>query len=241
MTDLKAIEIHRLSLIEGAEQAKGLAVVIDVFRAFTTAAYVMANGAERIIPVGTVEEAFEMKRANQGVILMGERGGKQVQGFDYGNSPHEVRDVDFTGITVVQTTSAGTRGLMLAGNADEILPGSFVMADAIVEYIRERGHEVVSLVAMGWGGAEKAPEDELLAEYIEMRLKGEEPDFEGMREEIRRHPQGAKFFDKTQQAFVEGDFHAAMDINRFSFCLRMVPGEPGYMVKVPVFIDPKTS
>ena len=225
------MDIRRLSLVEGAGKARGLAVVIDVFRAFTTAAYVMANGAERIIPVGTVEEAFEMKRSDQGVVLMGERGGKQVKDFDYGNSPHEIRDVDFTGLTVVQTTSAGTRGLMLAGNADEILPGSFVMADAIVEYIRERSPRVVSLVAMGWGGAEKAPEDELLSEYIEMRLNGEEPEFEAMRDEIRRHPQGAKFFDKTQETCVEGDFHAAMDINRFSFCLRLAPGEPSYMVK----------
>jgi 2-phosphosulfolactate phosphatase len=225
------MDIRRLSLVEGAAQARGLAVVIDVFRAFTTAAYVMANGAERIIPVGTVEEAFELKRANQGVVLMGERGGKQVQGFDYGNSPHEVRDVDFTGVTVVQTTSAGTRGLMLAGNADEILPGSFVMADAIVEYIRKRSPRVVSLVAMGWGGAEQSPEDELLAEYIEMRLNGEKPGFKAMKEEIRRHPQGAKFFDETQEMFVEGDFYAALDINRFNFCLRLEPGKPSYMVK----------
>lgn len=234
MTDFKAIDIRRLSLVDGAEQARGLAVVIDVFRAFTTAAYVMANGAERIIPVGTVEKAFEMKRANQSVILMGERDGKQVQGFDYGNSPHEIRDVDFTGVTVVQTTSAGTRGLIRARKADEILPGSFVMADAIVEYIKERRPEVVSLVAMGWGGVGKAPEDELLAEYIEMRLKGEENDFEAMRETIRRHPEGAKFFDKTQKTFVEGDFHAAMDINRFSFCLKLVLSEPSYMIKVPI-------
>lgn len=241
MTDTKTIEIRRLSLVGGAEQARGIAVVIDVFRAFTTAAYVMANGAERIIPVRTVEEAFKMKRANQEVILMGERDGKQVHGFDYGNSPHEVMDVDFTGLTVVQTTSAGTRGLMLAGKADEILPGSFVMADAIVEYIMERSPLVVSLVAMGWGGAQKSPEDELLAEYIEMRLRCEEPDFEAMREDIRRHPQGAKFFDKTQRAFVEGDFHAAMDINRFSFCLRLMPGEPSYMVKIPVVIDRKKN
>ena len=231
MTEFREMDIRRLSLVEGAAQARGLAVIIDVFRAFTTAAYVMANGAKRIIPVGTVEEAFELKCTNQGVVLMGERGGKQVQGFDYGNSPHEIRDVDFTGVTVVQTTSAGTRGLMLAGNADEVLPGSFVMADAITEYIRKKSPQVVSLVAMGWGGAEKSPEDELLAEYIEMRLNGEEPEFDAMKYKIRRHPQGAKFFDKTQEMFVEGDFHAAMDINKFNFCLRLVLGKPSYMVK----------
>lgn len=225
------MNIRRLSLVEGAKQATGLAVVIDVFRAFSTAAYVMANGAERIIPVGTVEEAFELKRRTHGALLMGERDGKQIAGFDFGNSPHEVRDVDFTGVTVVQTTSAGTRGLVSASGADEILPGSFVMADAIVDYIKGKNPRAVSLIAMGWGGLEKAPEDEFLGEYIEMRLKGEEPDFQSMKQAIREHPQGAKFFDRTQTTFVEGDFHAAMDLNRFDFCLRLVPGEPSYMVK----------
>jgi len=90
------VKIQRFSLIEGAKQATGLAVVIDVFRAFTTAAYVMANGAERIYPVETVEEAFELKRSHHNWILMGEREGKQVPGFDYGNSPYDVKDVDFT-------------------------------------------------------------------------------------------------------------------------------------------------
>ena len=225
------MDIRRLSLIEGAQQAKGLAVVIDVFRAFTTAAVVINNGAEKIIPVGTVDEAFEMKRTNHGVVLMGERDGKQVSGFDFGNSPHEVRNVDFTGLTVVQTTSAGTRGLVAASGADIVLPGSFVMADAIVEYIRKGDPEVVSLVAMGWGGHEKALEDESLAEYIESKLKGGEPDFESMKARIRENPEGAKFFDKTQKTFVEGDFHAAMDINRFDFCLKLVPGDPTIMVR----------
>lgn len=226
------VEVRRLSLLEGAEKAEGLAVVIDVFRAFTTAAYVMSNGAEKIIPVESVEEAFEMKRANHGVILMGERDGIQVSGFDFGNSPHEVKNVDFSGYTVVQTTSAGTRGLMAARGADTILPGSFVMADAIVGYIQRVKPEIVSLVAMGWGGMEKAPEDEYLAEYIEDKLRGEDTDFDSMKAEIRKHPEGAKFFDRTQKTFVEGDFHAAMDINRFDFCLKLVPGSPAYMVKV---------
>jgi 2-phosphosulfolactate phosphatase len=218
-------------LIEGAQQAKGLAVVIDVFRAFTTAAYVMNNGAEKIIPVGTVEEAFEMKRTKHRVVLMGERDGKQVSGFDFGNSPHEVRNVDFTGLTVVQTTSAGTRGLVAAGGADIILPGSFVMADAIVNYIKKENQDVVSLVAMGWGGNVKSSEDEYLAEYIETKLKGGEPDFEAMKVAVREHTEGAKFFDKTQSTFVEGDFHAAMELNRFDFCLKLVPGDPTVMVK----------
>ncbi len=225
------MRIKRLSLAEGAKEASGLAVVIDVFRAFTTDAYVMANGAERIYPVASVEEAFELKRMHHDWILMGERGGKQVPGFDYGNSPYDVKDVDFTGCSVIQTTSAGTRGLFNAYHADELLPGSFVIADAIVEYIQKRKPETVSLIAMGWGGMERAPEDESLADYIESKLRSEDPDFEAMKTYIRNDPQGMKFFDRSQPEFKEGDFHCAMDLNRFSFCLKLMKADQPYIVK----------
>ena len=192
----------------------------------------MANGADAIYPVATVEEAFELKRQHHDWILMGERGGKQVAGFDFGNSPYDVSNVNFTGYKVIQTTSAGTNGLFNAYGADEILPGSFVMADAIVNYIKRRAPEEVSIVAMGWGGLEKAPEDESFADYLEQMLNGEMPDFEAMKTRIRAHPQGAKFFDKTQTDFKEGDFHCAMDLNRFDFCLRLIKAEQPYIVKV---------
>ncbi|MCK4583384.1 2-phosphosulfolactate phosphatase [Candidatus Bathyarchaeota archaeon] len=220
------MEILRLSLVEGSKEARGLTVVIDVFRAFSTAAYVMANGAEIIHPVGSLEEAFRLRELHPDWLLMGEREGKKVPGFDYGNSPYEVSGVDFTGRTVVQTTSAGTQGIVNAVGAEEMLLGSFVMADAVVEYIKRKNPETVSLVAMGWGGRVKSPEDESLAEYIEKRLNGLEPDFASMKQRIREHPQGAKFFDSEQPEFVEGDFHCAMDLNRFGFCLRVVPGDP---------------
>lgn len=226
------MRIKRLSLVEGAKQATGLAVVIDVFRAFTTDAYIMANGVDRIYPVATVEEAFALKEKHPDWILIGERGGKQVPGFDYGNSPYDIMEIDFKGKTVIQTTSAGTNGLFNAYRAEEILPGSFVMADAIVNYIKHRNPETVSLVAMGWGGKEIAPEDESLAEYIEQKLTGVEPDFGAMKKRIREHSQGAKFFDPAQPLFKEGDFHCAMDLNRFSFCMRLIKAEQPYIVRV---------
>jgi len=225
------LRVKRLSLVEGAKKAQGLAVVIDVFRAFTTAAYVMANGAERIYPVASVEEAFELKRQHHDWVLMGEREGKQIQGFDFGNSPHDISEVDFKGVSVIQTTSAGTAGLYNAYKADTILPGSFVMADAIIEYIKERDPTVVSLVAMGWGGIKKAPEDEALAEYIEQKLKGIEPDFRSMKKRIRTHPEGKKFFDSNQHTFKEEDYHCAMELNRFDFYLKLAKAEQPYMVK----------
>ena len=224
--------IKRLSLIGGAKQAKGLAVVIDVFRAFTTAAYVMANGAERIYPVASVDEAFRLKRLNNEWILMGERDGKKISGFDYGNSPYDIMNVDFMGHSVIQTTTAGTTGLYNAYNADEVLAGSFVIADSIVDYIKTKNPKTISLIAMGWAGKEKAPEDEALADYIELKLRDKEPDFGAMWSIIRNHSEGAKFFDPNQSVFKEEDFHCAMDINRFDFCLKLIKDAQPYIIKI---------
>ncbi|UCH58107.1 MAG: 2-phosphosulfolactate phosphatase [Candidatus Bathyarchaeota archaeon] len=226
------MEIRRLSTVSGAAEARGLAVIIDVFRAFTTAAHVIANGASRIVPVGTVGEAFELRQLHPDWVLMGERGGIKVEGFDYGNSPYEVSRVDFKGRTVVQTTGAGTQGVVNALGADELLLGSFVMAGAIVEHIRKDQPGIVSLVAMGNFGVEPNEEDESCAEYIEDCLRGSSPDFEAMRRRIRVAPSGAKFFDPSKPQFREEDFHLALELDRFDFFLRVVKGDPLTVVRV---------
>jgi 2-phosphosulfolactate phosphatase len=225
------MEIRRLSLLEGARRAEGTAVIIDVFRAFTTAAFVMANGAETIIPVGTVDEALELRRRNPEWIVMGEVHGHKVPVFDYGNSPDEVSRVDFTGRTVVQRTSSGVQGILAASGAEEVLLGSFVTAEATVKHIKREDPAVVSLVAMGWEGEYEAIEDELCAKYLEERLRGGHPDFADITRRIRADPQGAKFFDPTQTSFREGDFHAAMSLDRFGFALRVDRGPPMHVEK----------
>ncbi len=228
------MRIEKFSLIEGARKAKGLAVVIDVFRAFTTAAFVMANGAEMIVPVGTVEESFEFKERHPDWIQIGERGGVKVKGFQYGNSPYEVSAVDFTGRTVIQTTSAGVQGIVNAMGADDVVLGSFVMAGAIVEYIRKMDPDAVSLVAMGDSGVEPNEEDERCADYIESLLVGGRPDFEEIRKAIWEAPSGFKFFDPEQPQFREEDLHMALDLDRFPFILRVVDGEESHVEKVDV-------
>ena len=225
------MEVRRLSMVSGAIEAQGLAVIIDVFRAFTTAAHVMANGAERIFPVGRVEESFELKRLHPDWIQIGERGGVMVEGFDYGNSPYEVSLVDFSGRTVIQTTGSGTKGVVKASKANELLLGSFVMARAITKYIKKVQPEVVSLVAMGNRGVEPNEEDESCAEYIESLLKGRKTDFEEIKRRIRASPTGAKFFDESQPQFRKEDFHHAMELDRFDFVLKVIRGERLTVVK----------
>ncbi|MBD3309896.1 2-phosphosulfolactate phosphatase, partial [Candidatus Woesearchaeota archaeon] len=165
------MEIRIDSLVEGARRAEGLVVVIDVFRAFTTAAYIFANGAEKIIPVAGIDEALELRRQNPNYVLTGERKGVMPAGFDYGNSPCILQDTDFSGKTAVMSTSAGTCGIICAKKAGEIVLGSFVCAKAVADYILKKRPDTVTLVALGNAGLKKTDEDELCAAYIKELLQ----------------------------------------------------------------------
>jgi 2-phosphosulfolactate phosphatase len=215
------MEIRIESLIEGSKRAKGLVVVIDVLRAFTTAAYIINNGAEKIIPVASIEEAQKLKSKNPEFLLIGERDGIKIEGFDYGNSPAEIVDKDFTGKIVIQTTSAGTQGVANATDATEIILGSFVCLQAIVNYIKWINPSVVTLVAMGDRGVEKTDEDELCAQAIKDLLLSNKADFEEMKSLLKNSKDAQKFFDMTKTEFNEKDFYLAMDLSRFNFILKV--------------------
>ena len=101
------MNIKILHMVDGAKNATGITVIIDVFRAFTVDVYLMNNGAKKLIPVGDMQIAYDFKEKDSNCILVGERHGKILPGFDYGNSPSQIKDVDFTGKTVIHTTSAG--------------------------------------------------------------------------------------------------------------------------------------
>ncbi|MBU4192112.1 MAG: 2-phosphosulfolactate phosphatase, partial [Proteobacteria bacterium] len=156
--------------LDGARRARGVAVVIDVFRAFSVACYAVDNGAQDYLAAADVDLARRLA-GEHGGILMGERDCIMPKGFDYGNSPTEIEHADFSGRTVVHTTSAGTQGLLACTGADEVLTGSFVNAGALVEYLRVRNPEVVTLVAMGTAGVMRAQEDMMCAMYLKNALE----------------------------------------------------------------------
>ena len=106
------------SLLTGAREARGTAVIIDVFRAFTTAAVAFSRGADRIVLVAEVDEALELRRRGVGDMCMGEVGGMRPEGFDFGNSPFELSHADVQGKTLIQSTRAGTVGVAAARDAD---------------------------------------------------------------------------------------------------------------------------
>jgi 2-phosphosulfolactate phosphatase len=121
------------------EGVDGAVVVVDVIRAFSTAAYAFGAGAAEIFLVGTVDEALEFKAANPGSLAMGEERGLRPDGFDFPNSPAMVGDADLEGRTLVQRTSAGTQGVVRAVDATRLWAASLVVASATARSVARAG------------------------------------------------------------------------------------------------------
>jgi 2-phosphosulfolactate phosphatase len=195
-------------------------VVIDVFRAFSLAPYAAARGA-RLVPVGEVAAARELKRRHPDWLLVGERYARPLPGFDYGNSPALIEAAPIAGRTLLHTTHAGTRGLVAARTASEVLTGSLVNAAAIVRYIRARAPALVSLVCMGLEGRASALEDDTCAELLAARLEDRPYDCAGIRPLLRASPGARKFFDPALEFAPERDFELCLALDRFAFVLRL--------------------
>jgi len=215
------MNIEILQLLDGAKKAQGLTVIIDVFRAFSTACYAFGGGIKCIFPVGDLNVAYQMKQKNPDYILVGERNEQKPEGFDFGNSPSQLLKGELAGKTMVHTTSSGTQGIANATNATEIITGSFVNAGAIINYIRKQKPAAVSLVCMGYSCQYPTDEDTLLAVYIKNELEGIPNDFKAMVEKIRTGD-GARFFAPEKQEWAPAeDFDLCLSLNRFNFVLKV--------------------
>lgn len=230
------MEIRILHCLEGARQARGLAVIIDVFRAFTTACVAAMNHALEIVPVADLDLAYELKRQDPSAVLMGERDCRKLPGFDWGNSPADIEHQDFSNRRVIHTTSAGTQGLIAAvqAGAEDVVTGSFANASAVAEYARKRApalrEPVLSLVAMGTAGETESEEDEACARRLRDLAMGREPEaMDAVRETLRRIPSAAKFFDPAQPWAPERDFDLCLTPDFCPFVLRAEP-LPGFLV-----------
>jgi 2-phosphosulfolactate phosphatase len=211
--------------VAGAQAARGLVVVIDVFRAFSVAAHAFGRGAARIIPVATIEEARELKAQNPDALLLGERHARPLPGFDCGNSPTQLERFDVRGRTLIHTTHAGTQGLTAARQADEVITGALVNAAAIVRYIKAQQPARVTIVRMGHEAREHCAEDDLCADLLARRLQGEEPDVSRIRDVLRLAPSAAKFFDPASDWAPERDFELCTQVDAFDFVLRLESAE----------------
>lgn len=216
------MEIRKSHYLQGAADAVGLTVIIDVFRAYTTAAYILNQNPTALFIVSQAETAYKLKDNYSDIILVGERKGIKLADFNFNNSPYFISRENLTNKIIVLSTSAGTKGIIAAAQADTILTGSFVNISAVAEYIKYKNPATVSIVAMGNNAVTPAAEDELYLKLLNELLtkKIKLPQVEQLKAELRS-PAGDRFFNQTtQQEMPAEDFDFCLEIDKFDFIIQ---------------------
>jgi len=198
-------------------------VVVDVWRSFTTTAYAFATGARDILVTASAEEAMSLRSRFPKAVLMGmgQLGGKPATGFDYGNSPAEVRECDWHDRRIILCTPNGTPGLVRSVNARTLVAGSLVCARATVRYLKRQAPERVTFVCTEEGIADQA-----CAEYMTALLRNEHPDVDGMLGAIRaaglehgRALLARGVFTEAQWDKLQADLNCCLELDQFDFVM----------------------
>jgi 2-phosphosulfolactate phosphatase len=215
------MQVKRFSLREGAQNARGLAVIIDVFRAFTCEPLMFHYGAREILLEGAIEKCLTMRGD---ALLVGEHDEIPISGFDLTNSPYLIMEKGpafFGQRRVIHRTTSGVTGALAAlENSEEVLLASFVNALATAEYIKNRQPELVSLVAMGIRSVEKAPEDEYCGDYLESLLTAKPYDHLQAMRAILAHETAQKFLRGDKAYLPKEDPIVCLQQDLFDFALR---------------------
>ena len=210
------------------ESVSGAAVVIDVMRAYTVAAWAMHKGASRMILVDDLEEALEIKAQFPGSLAL--KDGAPAEGFDLYNSPADLQEVDIRGKTIVQRTTAGTIGAVAVRHCKPLICTGFVCASATARRLRELAPTELTYVVTGEDGT--AEEDLACAEYIDALVRDPLTDPAPY---IRRASDSKAAVD-IRQAAAAGekginprDVEMCLDADRFDFTLEALM-EDGLLV-----------
>jgi len=158
-------------LLDIYDVSNSVVVIIDVFRATSTIATALHNGALKVIPVDSVEKCITIGNATPNSITAGERDGKIIEGLEHGNSPAEYPRSFIEGKTLVLTTTNGTKLLHMAlkNGADEVITGSFPNISAVCEHLISKKKNII-LGCSAWKDRINL-EDTLFAGAVIHRIK----------------------------------------------------------------------
>ncbi|MEV5355011.1 2-phosphosulfolactate phosphatase [Streptomyces sp. NPDC052693] len=192
-----------------------VAVVVDVMRAFTVAAWAFSRGAERIVLASTVGEALALKESRPGWLAL--KDGAPAPGFDEVNSPGRLRSRDVTGRTLVQKTTAGTVGALAVADAPLVLCASFVVAGPTARFLQAHGREPVTFVVTGEEG--RAEEDLACAEYIGQRAAGTAVEAAPYLHRARTSRAAAELAGGLRGGSHPDDVALCLELDRFPFAM----------------------
>jgi 2-phosphosulfolactate phosphatase len=147
MEKLKIEVCYSPALFPFYENRDAVVVVTDILRASSAIVTAFMNGVERIIPVGTLEEAKSYKE--RGFMVAAERDGIVRDFADFGNSPYNFTPERVAGKQIVYSTTNGTNAIQLASSGSQVLIGAYLNITALADHIKKSGKDLLVLCA-GW-------------------------------------------------------------------------------------------
>ncbi|WP_329183443.1 2-phosphosulfolactate phosphatase [Streptomyces sp. NBC_01428] len=205
----------RFLAIAELDDAPSVAVVVDVMRAFTVAAWAFARGAEKIVLAESLDEALALKARHPGWVAL--KDGPPAPGFDAVNSPGMLRSVDLGGRTVVQKTTAGTVGALAVKEASLVLCAGFVVAEATARLLRIHAADQVTFVVTGEDG--RADEDLACAQYIARRATEADTDADAFLRRAGGSRAAAELAQGVRQGVHPDDVALCLELDRFPFAM----------------------
>ena len=211
----------RKATVATCHDADGIVVVIDVLRAFTTAAYAFHQGVTEIFLVATVAEAFDLKRRNPECLLLGEVDGLPIDGFELANSPSALASLDLSSKRLIQRTSAGTQGVVCAVRANRLFAASLCVASATARCIATSQPESVTFVETGVRAKGGGDDDIACADFISSLLCGTPLISADIQDRVLNSQAAAKFSNPGNSDFPSADLDYALKIDRFDFAMEV--------------------
>ena len=208
--------------VEGARQARGIVVVIDVLRAFTVSAYALAGGARECRLVRTVAEARELAARTERAVICAEEDALPVEGIPISNSPTLIRATDLGDHVLIQRSTAGTQ-VAAATSGNDIFASSLVVAHSTVQACLLRKPATVTLVASA-----DHPEDHACARYMEGLLAGRRPDLDALLAPLRESDRYRRAMSGEWPGFPRTDLELSLAPDRFDFAMP-VTRHTGYL------------
>ncbi|MFJ2932706.1 2-phosphosulfolactate phosphatase [Streptomyces sp. NPDC087219] len=196
-------------------EAPSVAVVIDVMRAYTVAAWAFAQGAEKIVLAESLDDALALKARHPDWVAL--KDGPPAPGFDAVNSPGLLRSVDLGGRTVVQKTTAGTVGALAVKEASLVLCAGFVVAEATARILRSRDCDSVTFVVTGEDG--RADEDLACAQYIARRTTETTTDAAGFLRRAGASRAATELTEGVRRGAHPDDVALCLELDRFPFAM----------------------
>ncbi|MBK3583586.1 MULTISPECIES: 2-phosphosulfolactate phosphatase [Streptomyces] len=208
------METRFVGIAELAE-VPSVAVVVDVMRAFTVAAWAFARGAEKIVLAESLDDALALTARHPEWVAL--KDGPPAPGFALVNSPGLLRSADLGGRTVVQKTTAGTVGALAVKDASLVLCAGFVVAEATARLLRARGSGSVTFVVTGEDGL--ADEDLACAQYIAGRATGAGTDAAGFLRRAAASRAATELAEGVRQGVHPDDIALCLEVDRFPFAM----------------------